>query len=212
MTRVNTPKLASLYMKAAEESKHQWKQRQLVADVARCYFEQRNWVTAAKRFLNVIAFDEATPSYDAIPLFWKATPLDTATTAQALQWLEDERPVAGLIAGSWLLNVPEHAAAAKTKLQSLTEHKDQRVAALATAQLWRLQLAGVTAAEVARWETLLQKMPSQTRAGGWHMLAQGYARINQPKLAAAAALRVPVHFPNESFARRRVVVACRCAT
>ena len=60
-----------LYMKAAGESKHQWKQRHLVADASRAYFEQQNWVTAAKRFLNVIAFDKTTPAYDAIPLFGK---------------------------------------------------------------------------------------------------------------------------------------------
>ena len=122
--------------------------------------------------------------------------------------MEDETPAAQLIAGSWLLNVPEHSAAAQSRLKSLAEGRDERVAALAVSQLWRLKLAGATAADVRRWETLLAKMPAKTRAGGWFMIARAHARLGEPKTAAAAAMRVPVHFPmSRSLAAESLLLA-----
>lgn len=199
---------SELFMQAAREDARQWKQRQLVADVSRCYFEQSNWVTAAKRFLHVVQFDAKTPSFDAIPLFWKGAPLDTASTDQAAEWLQEDNLTAQLIAASWLLNDLKHRDSAVVRLKAIAKDDDPRLSSLAASQLWRLETATAKSTDLDRWKVLIEKMPRDLRAGPWFLLAQGLAQQSRFEESAAAAMHVPALFPkNRSLSAEALLLA-----
>src|SRR5204862_5276579 len=59
-------------------------------------------------------------------------------------------------------------------------------------QLWRTRLVTVKQEEVEGWQTAVEQMPAEVRAGGYFVLGEGLARLNQPEDAALAFLHISV--------------------
>lgn len=88
-------------------------------------------------------------------------------------------------------------------LQRLLADRDPRVAMLAHTQLWRTRTATVTLEDLQGWETWLQRMPGDLRAGPYCVIGQAWSSKGSPAKSALSYLRVPILYP----ADRRLAAA-----
>ena len=184
------------YLKARLVEPRKWVQRMLAAQVIWCDRHLRQFDGAGERFLALLAEDPDTPYFDAVPLAWLPQPLAPGVEAKALAWAASEEPAAQLLGASHLL-MTRHRATAQEKLQSLKLHRDLRIASSAKAQLWRAKVATASSAEVADWQSELEKIPAPLRGGAYYVVGITLAQQRQPEDAALMLLRVPVLYPQD---------------
>ena len=155
-------------------------------------------VDAASTFLLLVQSDPTTPYMGAIPLEWQSAPPDPRTRQQAAVWINDPRPVAQLIAASWLLSGGNRQQAIATLSQLADRSDDARIARLARTQLWRTELLTADAATLARWERYIAAMPPALRAGPTYLLGKSLARLGESEQAALELLKVPILYPEQA--------------
>lgn len=183
------------YRRAVESEQRRWMRRIILAQLARCHANMQQIVRAGDVFLLITRSDPQTQLLDALPLAWVASAPPVDVVAQSTRWLaSSDSPVARLLGASWLLATSERPQAL-TELQKLTTAPDRRIAALATAQLWRDQLVTASAEDIQGWERQLGELDEKLRAGPYFLLGQAWARHQQHQAAALAFLRVPILYP-----------------
>ncbi|MDX1944880.1 MAG: hypothetical protein SFU86_05690 [Pirellulaceae bacterium] len=182
------------YRQAKRDESRPWAVRQTMAELAGTYLEAGRIDNAGDEFLAIVASDPATPHYDIVPIAWRVPIADAALDARAQQWLEAKQfSAARLLGASWLLAGPQRSVAIAA-LDELTKNADPRIAGLALIQLWRTKLITARPADVAPWQSQLERMPSEIQATGWYVLGDVLSRQDQPERAALAYLKVPVLF------------------
>lgn len=198
----------SAYRQAKREETRPWAVRRIMASLVGTYFESGQVASAGDEFLGLVASDPTTQYYDSIPLCWRSTTLDGALEARAATWLAAERfPAAVLLGASWQLAGARRGEAIAA-LQKLALDQDQRLAALAEMQLWRTRLVTAAADDAQKWQSLVEKLPTDIRAGGYYLVGEVFARHNQPEQAALAYLHVPlVHSGQRVLAAEALLAA-----
>ena len=150
---------------------------------------------AGDTFLIILRSDPTTPWFDTIPLAWKPQPPAGSWEQRAADWMESPTaPAAALMGASWLLSTARRDQALNV-LRQLAADQDSRVALLAEAQQWRVQLVTASAEDIARWESVIARLDGSLRAGPYFLLGHALARQSDPVRAALAFLRVPILHP-----------------
>lgn len=162
-----------------------WVKREILAlaSIARSELGDRRG--AAKFGIYLLQNDPATPHAGALPLVWRDEPLGVPERDAAKEWFDTGSEPAQLLAASWLLAEPETGAAAQAKLTSLAGSIDVLVATLAKLQLARRD-ATPRPDELA---TLIDKLPTDAKAGPYWLLGREYERAGQSDEARIAYLR-----------------------
>lgn len=191
---------ATLFRQAADKETRPWVNRGILARMARCYANLGKARLACESFRIVYRSDPTTQHLDAIPLVWRSDRPDAGLQQRAAEWLkadpDDARTAAARLMGaSWLLQTAQRTDADRT-LQALTDSDDERIAVLARAQRWRLQVVTATAGQVESWQQFLTRIPSPLRAGPYYLIGRTLARRGAHQDAALALMRVPILFPD----------------
>lgn len=183
------------YSRALRAEQRQWAQQLLLGEAAIAYREQGNLVRAADTVAALLQrFPTARCAY-ALPLAWTDRSPDRNVEKQASMWMVNTKQSAiQLLGASWLL-----AGAQRTKaravLEKLADSGDPAMAQLAMAQLWRTELASVSAARLQQWPKIIETMPAAIRAGPTFVWAAALARREPTERAANAFLRIPILHP-----------------
>lgn len=182
------------YGRADEAESRVWARQRIRAQMIRSLHAMGRETEACAAFLLFEQNDPETPYLDCIPLAW--LPDESVSKSQALAWLaQRDRSAATLLGASHLMSTDEREAAV-AELSRLRSHKDPRIAALATAQLWRQEIARSDAETIARWSGLVESMPEALRAGPYYLLGAAQAHQKRWEDAALDWMRVPIGYPN----------------
>ncbi len=196
MTEARFADAIVLWRQAIAAEPRAWARRRGVARLVRCYSQERQDDAAGDLFAALVESDPDTQYFDVIPLSWGASTPQPGLEAKAAAWLTHSREVMQLIGASWLLSSPRRQEAI-TNLRRLAGSSDSRVALLATAQLWRVESATATAADLARWAALLDRIPPALRGGPYFVLGDALARQQQFDQAALHLMRVPIQYAQQ---------------
>ena len=141
------------YQRAMKTETRTWVQREILAQIVVCLAALDRVEQAAGMFQVLLRSDPTTRHFRLIPLPWRASPLSPTLAAKAKGWTEDQRSSTRLLGAGWLLtaDTSQRGAAIRT-LQQLAGDRDERVAALAAAQLWRTQIVTAGAADLEKWQ------------------------------------------------------------
>ncbi len=185
------------YGVALGQEKRTWIRHRILAQVAWCYRSLGQLDGAADAFLRMVRDNQDTPYFDAIPLVWQPYVPPSALEERAKSWIEQASvPVAALTGASWLLSGREGFTARQT-LMRLAGDTDPRVALMARAQLWRVQIVTATADDLLQWQATIDQMPSALRAGPYFVLGQALAHRQHADAAVLELLRIPILYPRE---------------
>ena len=175
-----------------------WVQREIRSWLVRAAWRQEHWAVAGQQFLAIVAEDPETIHWPIAPLLWTPGMIRDADRTIARDWLQDDRSVARLLAGSLLLKDKEPALreSAVRVLTSLVRDTSPQVSGLAKAQLWRNRFdQPISDSEVASWQGHLNYLPKDLRGGPQYLLGAAYLRRGEYDRAAAEFLWVPLMYP-----------------
>lgn len=180
------------YGRALREEIRPWVRRRIIGRVIQCEQYRGQHLIAAQMFLKLWASrGDAFQNY-VIPVVWKTTHFRPAELQEAENLLTATEP-AKLIGASWLLSTKSHTKA-RAALQKLENSESRWIRSLASAQLWRTNIASANLSEVSRWRNAITQMPREFRPGPWFVVGQTYAQLSQHADTALAFLRVSVLF------------------
>ena len=111
-----------------------WMRREILAVLIRCALKRNDYLTAGTRFQLLIESDPDTAYVNLIPLLWNDSAAEGETREAAIAWLKDEKPVARLLAASWLFFDAGHSEASLAVLTELARTPGERVRQLANWQ------------------------------------------------------------------------------
>ena len=191
-TRGDFAAAGARYEAALQKEPRRWVRREIIAQVVWCRRALGQLERAGQYFVLLYDQDPTTQMVDCIPLAWYGDPLAPSLERQARSWLaKDSLPVEKLLGASHLLATGDGRQAAIDALDTLATGRDGRIAALATAQLWRTALVTARAEDVQRWQAQLQQMDEPLRAGPYYLLGRARVRLKQYEAGALALLHVP---------------------
>lgn len=199
------------YKQAKRDEPRAWARRKIMAELVVCYAEVGRFDVAGDEWLAIVSSDPLTTHYNVVPVAWRSLPPDAALEPRALAWLHGKAPAAQVLGASWSLTGSQRNAA-MTALDGLAGSKtvDPRVRSLAQIQLWRTKLISARQDEVQRWQSALEQMPVEIRAGGYFVVGEALARLKQSEDAALAYLHVPlVHNQQRAMAAGALVAAAK---
>lgn len=188
---------------AIRGEQREWAAAELQAQLIRVLALLDQPVAATTQFLELFAADSGTRHFDAIPLAWQNSMNAADVHQSAGEWMKSRLPVAQLLGASQLLGSPQRAEAL-AMLDQLSHDIEPRIALLASAQLWRAQVATVNGEGLRRWREQLERMAKPLRAGPRLVLAEAVARLESPEDAALELMAVPI-------LHRENLAACRSA-
>ncbi|MCA9186603.1 MAG: hypothetical protein R3E01_08395 [Pirellulaceae bacterium] len=182
----------SLFREALGQEQRRWVQRRIVAEMAAAYAHNGQIQTAAETILLALNDDPQTELWDRAPLAWRAETADGSWQTRASQLLaRDQTPAARLIAASWLLAGRDRASILPV-LRELSQSKEVMIASLAQTQLWRVEVVTADANTARRWSEELTRMPPEVRPGGYFLLGQVQARLQDHRGASLTWSRIPM--------------------
>ena len=173
-----------------------WAQRQIIADTVRCYLAVGDLERAGATFKVIYNDSKFTRHLSVLPIqWWSSNP--GATEIEYFQgWLKEAPPLQ-LVAASRLLNSSARRQA-RQALQDLVINPDPRIAALASCQLWREQVATATPATIETWRKQVLVLSPELRTGPDFVLANALARHEKTDEATELLLRCPILFGDQS--------------
>jgi hypothetical protein len=179
------------YRRAMETESRPWATQRIRIGLVRAMVGMGRWTEAAEQFLELAQRRHDDAILTAAPLVWSANVrVGDADRAAAQRWAADaEKPLAQLLAASWLVGTDDEPLAASV-LERLMTHADLRISRLARAQQWRARLGPASPQELERFRLLVEQVPATLRAGPLFVLALAYDRSDRPLDAALAYLRV----------------------
>jgi tetratricopeptide (TPR) repeat protein len=181
---------------AIKSERRAWVRRRILARLTECYAETGQIEQAGDTFAALIESDPQTPEFHVIPLNWGSLPPPASLETHAIRWLTGDSPPQRLIGASWLIS-SSHRNEASTTLRRLSSDPDARVAFLATAQSWRMEVATASDGTTGKWQVLLERMPEPLRAGPYFTLADALARNGKRNEAALYWMRIPILYPHQ---------------
>ncbi|MEX1224264.1 MAG: hypothetical protein WEA31_06915, partial [Pirellulales bacterium] len=186
---------ALAHYRSVQNEQRRWVRRLLGSKVARALHGLGRNAEAGKMFLAVFGDDPGTPYLDAIPLAWTAG--DKVDAATAADWLAQGNNSAAMLLGASYSIGGEQQGSALRALEALTRDADERIAALAEAQLFRAKLAAASEDQLRRFAAQVDQMPDSIKAGPWYVLGRGYAQQGRHVEGAEALMRVPILFSEQ---------------
>jgi len=184
------------YDRARGGESRRWVQRQITAQMVRCYRAIDRPDRAGNEFLGLILEDPNTPYFDCIPLAWMSRQPSPHLEEAARAWLIRDEPAAVLLGASHLLGTSSRSDALR-RLRNLTLGSDRQIAPLALAQTWRAEIATAGVERIDTWDPLIEKLPESLAAGPYFVLGQARLRQQQWESAALAMLRVAILYPDQ---------------
>ena len=186
--------IAARQAEYAKQTKRNWVMRQQTSVLVQAYAALGETERACREFYALAESDPETVYIVCIPLPWHVE-LSQAAMYQRLgeMWLDrPEYPAAQLLSAGLSLTTTNREKAVAA-LQNMTKSQNASIAALATAQLWRVRLAEATLAEAESWEQQLETMPEALRSGQHYLLGEVFARHGRYDDALAHWLYVPIN-------------------
>lgn len=179
---------------ALKEEDRTWVRREILAQLIRCALWNGDYRAATTSFLSIIESDPETLHYGLAPLNWTNQPSDGSARIEARTWITSRSLTSQLIGASHLLFDKEMNDQADSTLRRLARETNVKLQRMAQMQLWRARSVGGTATpgELARWETSIDELPEELRAGGLFVLGQIYRQQHQPERAASLLLWLPM--------------------
>lgn len=176
-----------------------WMRREILTMLVRCALKRSDFLTAGTRFQLLFESDAETAHMDLIPLLWDDDIVDGETRTAAISWLQDEKPLARLLAASWLFFDPGHSETAFAVLNELARTPPERIRQLASWQRRRLQIRSgdVTDFNLQRWDDAVASLEPALRPGPTFILGRGYVVRQDFEFAAATFLKVPLIHDSE---------------
>lgn len=194
---------------ALDEERRPWARYQIQSALVRARQSLGKWDEAGRLFLEIVAARQDMEVMALAPLVWVGDePLDKRSLLQARQWISDARPMARLIAASWLLAQPESGNGKET-LEELVA-VEPRIGAMARAQLWRVARS-TDANEIERFKAQIGRLPQSVRAGPQFVLADVLEREGRHEDAALAFLWIAyVYSPGSDLSAEALLRAANC--
>lgn len=199
------------FRNALQQEKRPWALSRIQSGMVKSLAADAQWAEAGEAFLQMVVERNDAEVMALAPLIWiDSHKPNTQTIQLAKQWLHDERPMARLLAASWLLGTID-GKAARDVMDQLTTFPEQRISWLARAQLWRGGIAA-NEDEIDRFRLLIEKMPEPIRAGPQFVLAQAYEKSGKAVDAALAYLWIAyVYAPQSPLAAEATLRAAQSA-
>jgi len=180
------------YKKALSASDRRWIEVQITEQIIRCESALGFYAQAIQHFADLVELEpEMTDeTFSCIPLVWQAIPGDGRAEETAFTTLKTHLNVPSVVvmSASYLLFSPRGKDLPQ-KLKVLAGNRETRVALLAEALTWRLNLMNVTPEEAASWRARLEAFPPELRAGPCFVVGQAFLRLKDYDSAALAFLK-----------------------
>lgn len=172
---------------AARSDQRGWARRLAMQDLMQCYAAAGDSATAGRLAIDLARSDPTTPALAYAPLAWFTA--DEVAPATYEAWLTDDDSVAAqLLGASHALPTSKRAEALRV-LTQLQRDPDPRVAFLALAQAWRVEIVTAQPADLVRWDKRIRQAPESVQAGAWLVLGNAHRQLRQFDQAALAYLR-----------------------
>lgn len=184
------------YLQEAQMESVPWKKMLLLERVMDCNLRMGKLRPAILAFLEITALVPDMPDtvLASAPMAWKPQMDFLGMEESLVACMKSKTSAEGtLLAASYLLSGARRDEAI-TCLENLSRGKNQRVAMLAQAQLWRTELVSVTEDDLARWKEAIEQLPEPLRGGPYFVLGQGYARLGNTDEASLAFLKTVLLF------------------
>ncbi len=176
--------------KAVTNDLPRWQQRLLVAEFVDVFAALGEHRLAGGVYLKSLAPNQPPAMLLAqLPMNWTTIEPDRPLYESAVEWLSSEDPIAQLLGASWLL-LGQDRDAARATLTKLQNSDRATIAALATAQTWRLTPPLETSAKVAEWFAARDKLIEPLQIGPTEFIAERCARTGMIDLAIGQWSRV----------------------
>ncbi|HET6879175.1 MAG TPA: hypothetical protein VFI31_03405 [Pirellulales bacterium] len=182
------------YLAATRQESRGWARRALLARLIACHRELNQVDAAGKLFLALVREDPDSPYFDEIPLAWFTAEVGPAQEQLAREWLSGKDPLAQLLGASLLLATNDRQQALD-RLSQLALEKDDRIASLAEAQIWRVSIPTANDDKLAAWERRIESFPERLRAGPYWVLGRALSQHGHADRALVALLHVPLLYP-----------------
>ncbi len=180
------------YKKALSASLRRWIEVELLAQIIRCESQLGFYAQAIQHFadLNELEPEMTDETFTCIPMVWQAIPGDGRAEETAFTVLKTHLndPSVVVMSASFLLFSPRGKDLPQ-KLKTLAENRETRVAILAEALTWRLDLMDVTPEKAVGWRSRLEAFPPELRAGPCFVVGQAFLRLKDYDAAALAFLK-----------------------
>ncbi|MFT5301194.1 MAG: tetratricopeptide (TPR) repeat protein [Mariniblastus sp.] len=190
----NTQVAIVKFEEALLNEKRPWAQRIIRAQLVDAFMLVEKPNSAIQQFLRITAEDPQTRFVHLTPLPWINSRHNLE--APALELIKSPDLLTQLIGASWLTS-GKHKAQSLQVLQELANDIDPSIAALATAQLWRVR-TGVVAKQADVWQGILNRMPRDVRAGPCLVLANAQSQAGQTDQAIINLMRIPTLHPDRN--------------
>lgn len=179
-----------LLRQAIEDEQRPWANAMLQADLVRALLATDQPSLACDQFLLLLRDDPNTRFLNIAPLSWTGEGSDPSLVTRASDWLKMEVPAVQLLAASYLIGTAQQETALQT-LEQLAQDLDQRIAGLASAQVWRTR-RDVNVRQVDQWKQKLLSMPKELRPGPNYVLAGHFEAADRHNEAVTTWMRLPI--------------------
>lgn len=184
------------YASALKDEPREWMQNIIHAKLTECFLAKEDFENAARQFLNLIDDDPQSRFRHLVPLVWTSSRPNAEQRKRAESLVGAGDPFVALLGASWLLteNVDGKS---KSKMELLSNDFDPMVAALATAQLWRLDKVAPNEKRLAIRIEQVHNMPEMVRCGPWYLIAEAQAKSKREEEAIVNFMRIPINDPGQ---------------
>jgi tetratricopeptide (TPR) repeat protein len=182
-----TAEAEEAFLAAYEGEPRNWVKREILTQLVQCAERRDDTLTAARRFLEIVATDPQSRFWGCAPIPWTPVDANPALQAEARIWLARADDADKFLGASWLLFDEVSHETAEAVLRELSRGTNAIVSPLATAQLWRVRLRDdvPSNSELYDWRDHIEFMPEETRCGPQALLAAAYQRRGDYEQAAA---------------------------
>lgn len=182
----------ALYKNALISAEKRWVEVEIRAQIIRCETALGFHAQAVKDFAALTELEPEMPDsvFSCIPMAWQTLPgdLQIEKTAKELMRTQGKTPSTAVMCGSFLLFSPGGKDAVQ-KMKVFAAHKEPRIASLAQAQCWRLEMMEISPEKASEWQEQLESFPPELRAGPSFLIGQAFLRLKNYDSAALAFLR-----------------------
>lgn len=178
------------------QEKADWLRRYAASQRCACQEAAGQKLSAVTSFLAMARQSADRVPWEVAPLAWTDQTHGPILDQQLEKWLDSKDPTQLFLAASLGLQNAKYSAASRQVMQQAAAAKDERLAALARTQLWRLE-SSVSPARLAEMQSELASVPRELQAGGWFLLGRFKKQAGKPKEATADFLRVATLYPDQ---------------
>lgn len=187
-----------------------WLRSHIASNLVACYVAAGDSVAAIQSFFTTAQSTDSHISVSTVPLWWLPEPPPGPVLQYAANLLQANGPMEQVIGASYLFGTA-HSATARNTLARLTTYRDERLAQLARAQLWRWETAAITLEEVESWQRQVTRLPSDMRGGPYFAIGLALQRIGRHEDAAMAYLWPALVYRNDpKLSSRAGLLAADC--